>query len=551
MNYTASSAAPGQFNFNSTNTGLSLGDFMIGRPSQWQQSQVSTQYPRQNYIGVYLQDTWKASSRLTVNAGIRWEPFLWPYDARAKTPRFDKTWFDEGRRSTVYKNAPPGVLFAGDPGVPDIGFAQNEARWMHFAPRLGLAIDPNADGLTVIRAAYGIFFDYPHFNNFGGLRNTPPRNVSVQIPNPVGGFADPWQGIPGGNPFPVTIDENVAFPTATAYLTIPADLKTAYIHQWNLSAQKQIGTDWLIAGNYIGSSVIHQLRGEQINPVVYVPSPSCVLGGRTFTPCSQTGNANQRRLLSLENATAGSFYSNVGRISDGGTRSYNAMVLSVQRRRSAGVTVQANYTWSHCIDDGYSDVIQTTTGAAPDRRGLDRSNCELDRRHNLNASTVYETPQFANSTLRVLATGWRISGILRILSGSQLSVGQGITSLGYHPTMMDDRARQILPSPYAANKSIDQWLNPAAFERPVLGNYGPLIQAANVAGPGSIRIDMGLTRRFDIREGQSLEFRAEAFNMPNHVNPGNPVTSLSDSNFGRIQSALPERIMQLALKYVF
>ncbi len=551
MNYTASSAAPGSFNFNATNTGLSLGDFMTGKPSAWSQSQTSTQYPRQNYIGLYLQDTWKANSRLTLNTGLRWEPFLWPYDARARTPRFHKKWFDQGLRSTVFKNAPAGVLFAGDSGVPDIGLAQNEARWMHFAPRFGLAWDPKADGLMVVRAAYGIFFDYPHFNNFGGLRNTPPRNVNVNIPNPVGGFEDPWLGYPGGSPFPVTIDANVAFPTATAYLTIPTDLKTAYIHQWNLSIQKQVGTDWLLAGNYLGSSVIHQLAGEQINPVMYDPRASCVLQGRTYTPCSQTGNANQRRLLALENPAQGQFFSNLGRIGDGGTRSFNGLVLSVQRRRSRGVTVQGNYTWSHCIDNGYSDVIQTTSGGIPERRGLDRSNCELDRRHNFNASTVYETPQFANSTLRVLGTGWRISGIVRILSGAQLTVSQGITSLGYSPTSMDDRARQILASPYAANKSINQWLNPGAFQRPVLGTYGPLIRAANVAGPGSIRIDMGLTRAFRIREGQSLEFRAEAFNLPNHVNPGNPVTSLSDPTFGRIQSAGPERIMQMALKYVF
>ena len=551
MNYTASTSAAGQINFNSTNTGLALGDFMIGKPNSWVQSQISTQYPRQNYIGLYLQDTWKANSRLTVNAGLRWEPFMWPYDANALTPRFDKKAFDQGLQSTVFKNAPAGILFAGDPGVPNIGTSQNETRWMHFAPRLGLSLDPNGDGLMVVRAAYGIFFDYPHFNNFGGLRNTPPRNVSVSIPNPVGGFEDPWQGYPGGSPFPVTINANVSFPTATAYTIIPVDLKNSYIHQWNVSIQKQVGTDWLVSGNYLGSSVIHQLTGEQVNPVVYDPRASCVLAGRTFTPCSQTSNANQRRLLSLENQTRGAAFSNIGLISDGGTRSFNGMVLSIQRRRSRGVTIQGNYTWSHCIDEGYADVIQTTTGGVPDQRGLNRGNCELDRRHNFNMSSVYETPTFANSTLRVLGTGWRISGIVRALTGAQLTVSTGVTSLGYSPTSQDDRPRQILASPYAANKSTDQWLNPAAFERPVLGAYGPLARRANVAGPGTIRIDMGLTRSFRIREGHSLEFRAEAFNLPNHVNPGNPVTSLSDPTFGRIQSAGDERIIQMALKYVF
>jgi hypothetical protein len=116
-------------------------------------------------------------------------------------------------------------------------------------------------------------------------------------------------------------------------------------------------------------------------------------------------------------------------------------------------------------------------------------------------------------------------------------VSTGLTSLGIAPDSTDIRPRQILGSPYASQKSIDQWLNPAAFATPVLGAYGPLTQIANVPGPGLICIDMGLTRTFRVREGKTLEFRAEAFNVPNHVNPGDPNTTLTDSNYGRILSA--------------
>jgi len=94
------------------------------------------------------------------------------------------------------------------------------------------------------------------------------------------------------------------------------------------------------------------------------------------------------------------------------------------------------------------------------------------------------------------------------------------------------------------------WLNPAAFAQPALGNYGNF-GSHNVLGPGSIRIDMGLTRRFQVRENESVEFRAEAFNVSNHVNPGPPILILSNASFGRIQSAADSRIMQLALKFVF
>ena len=137
-------------------------------------------------------------------------------------------------------------------------------------------------------------------------------------------------------------------------------------------------------------------------------------------------------------------------------------------RGARGGAIQGNYTWAHCIDDGYDDVVQTTTGGAPDRRGLNRGNCELDRRQNFNMSTVYETPQFANTTLRMLGTGWRISGIVRALTGTPLNVTTGLTSLGYSPTSMDERPRQILDSPYASDKSIALWLSPAAFATPIL-----------------------------------------------------------------------------------
>jgi hypothetical protein len=548
MNYTASTWTSGFFQFSGTNTGLSVADLMTGKPSLWRQDQTAAQYLRQNYIGLYMQDTWKANSKLTVNGGLRWEPFIWPYDHRAVSARYNRAWFDQGLKSTVYKNAPSGILFPGDPGVPDIGTSENKPNWLHLAPRLGFAYDPKGDGMTVIRAAYGIFFDYPHLNGIGGLRNTPPRGGVVQLSNPVGGFDDPWQGYPGGNPFPFAIDANVIFPTAATYTVIPQDTKTSYINSWNLNVQKQIGTDWLASANYIGSSVVHQLYEHEANPAVYIPGASTV------------ANTNQRRVLYLANPSQGQYFSNIVEVDDGGTRSYNGLVLSVQRRRARGVTVGGNYTWSHCLDTGYTEVIQTNGVQLPERRGVNRGNCELDRRHNFNMSTVYETPQFGNTALRMIGTGWRISGIARVLSGAHLTVSSGLDQALSGTT--DQGPNQILASPYMPNKGAnDQWLNPAAFAQPALGTYGNMGRN-NVVGPGNIRFDLGLVRIFKLTERQSVEFRAEAFNVANHVNPcgsnsgqqGTPAcmsTTLSDGNFGRITSAGDPRIMQMALKFIF
>src|SRR5438093_414394 len=310
MNYTSGTWTAGRFMFTSNATGLSLGDLMLGRPSEWRQDQIAAQYLRQNYVGLYLQDTWKATSKFTVNGGIRWEPYFWPYDPRAASAQYNKAWFDQGLRSTVYTNAPTGILFPGDPAAKNIGTSEHEAAWLHFAPRFGVAFDPKGDGMTVIRAAYGIFNDYPHFQGIGGIRNTPPRGGLIQLTNPPGGFDDPWAGYPGGNPLPFAISKDVAFPLGGTYTVIPQDAKTSYVNQWNFSVQKQIGLDWLVAGNYIGSSVIHQMYEHEANPAVYIfnGTNTCRLAnGITLTgpaggnQCSTNSNTQQRRVLSLQN----------------------------------------------------------------------------------------------------------------------------------------------------------------------------------------------------------------------------------------------------------
>jgi hypothetical protein len=547
VNYTSGSVAVGNITFNTTNTGHSLGDLMIGRLNEYQQSPPEGIFHRQDYVGIYAQDTWKATSKLTVNAGLRWEPYFWMYDAYQTVASFKKDWFDQGLRSKVYPNAPIGAMWPGDLDIPKGTAVNYPTRWWNFAPRLGLAYDPAGDGKMVIRAAYGILFDSPHLIQYRGLSSTPPRSPRI-IWN-GGTFEDPWLNFPGGDPFPIAPGSATSFVPFAVWTVIPQDTKPAYINQWNLSLQRQLGADWLLAANYVGNRGIHMMYASEANPAVYDPRPSCVIAGRTYTPCSSVGNTNQRRVLHLQNPTEGQYYGAIVKVDTGGTRSYDAMVLTVQRRRSRGITILGNYTWSHCLDDGYTGLIQNGGAYVPERRMDNRGNCDLDRRHIFNLSTVYQTPEFANAALKWLATGWRMSGIVRVTSGDTLTISSGLdTAL---TGTSDQRPNQILPSPYAPNKSAALWLNPAAFAVPATGTYGTMGRA-NVLGPGAIRVDMGLTRTFQVREGHSLEFRAEAFNLPNHVNPGSPQTSIRDARFGQILSAQDRpRIMQFALKYVF
>ncbi len=567
MNYTSSTQAVGAFNFSGQFLGNALADLMLGRANTFTQSRITNQYYRQNFIAVYLQDTWKATTRLTVNAGLRFEPFFAPYDSGGKGAFYSRERFDKGLKSEIFPNAPAGIYFQGEGGIPDT-LAMTSSNWKHFAPRVGLAFDPNGNGLMVIRAAYGIFFDAPHLHQYGGRRDTAPKGAQIVVNGPS--FDDPWASQPGGNPFPIPLDKNSPFPLAGRYTVFPWDMKKPYINQWNLSLQKQFGMNWLVTGNYMGSNVIHMMYRYEANPAVFVPgvgdaNRNCFLNGvkvpYTVNPgaaCSTTGNTNQRRVLSLANPAVGQYYANIAYGDDGATRTFNAMVLQIQRRRAKGITIQGNYTWSHGIDDGYNDVIQNTGGQTQERRRADRGNSELDRRHNFNFTAVYDIPGFSNHALHTIATGWQISGNVRILSGPYLTIASGAdTAL----TGTDDRRpNQVLPSPYAAEKTIDHWFNPAAFERPAPGSYGTM-GSRNVVGPGSITINTSFSRKFRTREKQTLELRAEVFNLPNHFNPPQPEVNLTSSTFGKSIQAFTgapkisftglERTMQIALKYVF
>ena len=150
--------------------------------------------------------------------------------------------------------------------------------------------------------------------------------------------------------------------------------------------------------------------------------------------------------------------------------------------------------------------------------------------------------------MRILATGWQLSSIVRIQSGSYFTVTSGFNT-ALRSGIDNDRADQIVSDPYLPNKGVSGWLNPAAFVRPANGFWGSASQ--NIQGPGSITINAGVTRSFAITEGQTVQFRAEAFNLPNHMNPNNPITALNNQNFGKIFTAKDPRIMQLALKYIF
>jgi hypothetical protein len=531
--------------FNGTITGLGLADFLLGKPNSFQQGSPGLFYYRLNFLGLYLQDSWKVTPRLTLNPGLRWEPYLPVYVDDIGLSYFNRASFDQGTKSTVFPNAPAGLRFPGDPGMPGgrrVGFH----RMWEMAPRLGLAWDPTGKGKTSVRAAYGIFYNRPNLTTFGGFSSSAPNGNSVTAQNPPS-FADPWSGFPGGDPFPVVVTKDYTFPLAGAYHAFTPYAKPTYQNQWNLSVQHQVANNWLLSASYIGTNIVHMWSGGPLNPAVFIPG-SCVLNSVPANPCSTLGNIQQRRVLNLANPKEGQYYGAINGLDDGGTGNYSGMLLSVQRRAARGLTISSNYTWSHCI----ADVIKTSQTSVeytiPNDRSSGRGNCGSDRRHAFNSSTVYQTPDFANTTMKLLFSKWQISGIVKLMSGQYFDVTAG-TDRALTGTA-NQKGNQLMADVFMPNKTANQWLNPAAFAIPANGTYGTMA-AMSVRGPKSTQIDMGITRSFRVREQQSVQFRWEVFNVPNVVNLQNPVSALNSANFGKIITSGDPRIMQVALKYVF
>jgi hypothetical protein len=524
----------GQFTFNGQITGLPLADFMAGIVSGgFLQGNPVFDNQRHHYISAYIQDSWKVSSRLTLNGGVRWDPFIQMQHPFGWVSHFDPARFAAGQKSAVYKNAPAGLIFPGDAGYPGKAATFNNLK--QFAPRLGLIWDPQGNGKMTVRASYGVFFDTPHLFFNTRFANNPPWGAQITLPNPAGGFSNPYQTYPGGNPFPAlaNISPDSFFPQAGIYVNAPLRIKPMYLQQWNLSLQRQVG-EWLFAGSYLGNNSIHLWTGRELNPAV-------------FGPGATVGNTNARRMLTLQNATQGAFYGTIGHIDDGGTASYHGMLLSAQRRLTGNFSLLANWTWSHCISDPATTEITGPTYVNPNNRRADRAHCDSDRRHVVNISFVARTPKFSNRAMSLLVTGWQLSGIVRRQSGNRSTVVTGqdnaLTGIG------GQRAVQVLPDPYAA-RTVDAYLNRAAFAFPTAGTLSAL-SPFSILNPSSLQIDAGLSRTFNVREGQTVQFRWETFNVPNRLNANAPVVALNNANFGKILSAQDPRIMQFALKYVF
>jgi hypothetical protein len=387
------------------------------------------------------------------------------------------------------------------------------------------------------------------------------------LPGPFS-FSDPWATFPGGNPFPGTPGSFVPF---ASYMAQNAEAKATTVYSWNFALQHQFGNSWLVSATYLGTQTAHLWVTRQLNPSLIVPGPLGTCPAGVTTNCNSTTNTNQRRLAYLLNPASaeGGGIAFADDVETGGTVSYNGLLLTMQKRLAKGVSLNANYTWSHCIGDitQASSVLGTGAGLNDaNNRAYDRGNCQtptldgtqaLDRRHILNFTALLQSPRFNGRALRMAASDWNLSTSYRMLSGAYQTITTGVDrALNGQPGTQ--RPNQVLQDTLCADKGAGTsscWINPAAFAQPAFGTLGNLGRS-NVPGPGFFSIDMALTRTFRIRESKSVEVRGEAFNLTNSFRagaPGQPIvtTAINNVNFGKILSAQDPRIMQLALKFAF
>lgn len=352
------------------------------------------------------------------------------------------------------------------------------------------------------------------------------------------------------------------------------DMKTMRNHSWNVALQQQVGDSMAFSATYMGNHMINVWGIVDGNPGTIPgggsPTAPCTLrlpggGSQTFANCS-TANLDLRRELSQANPAIGRYIGYLGWVTDAGWQDYQAVMLSLQRRSVRGLSTNVNYTISRCeglinqgdgpfnVGTGYTRSVSLinppSEAEAKASFEMDKGRCSNWRRHILNVTATIESPQFSNTTARLLASGWRLSGIFRASSGSPLSVSTGIDRALTGIQATTQRADQVLDDPYG-DRTVNNWLNPRAFAQPALGTYGNSKRNA-YDGPGQQVVDLSLVRLFSLSGGQRIEARVEAFNAFNWFIKGNPVTTLSSASFGRIQTiGGAPRIMQFALKYAF
>jgi hypothetical protein len=542
-------------------TGNGFSDFLLGDMNNNWQGGGESNAIHAWMIAPYFADQIKLKSNLTLSVGVRWEPWIAPVVTNGRI-----SMYNPGQQSTRYPNAPNGLIFPGDAGVPSAGTKSDYARFLD--PRVGLAWSPKALPNTSIRAAFGMYatpIDYSSYNHASDLAPFSPTynystNQTVTDQNgvssvlPIIPFAAPWSvytPLGGVNPFPPFSNPGTN-PGASAVFFPPIDVPSGFsknftdgrTYTWNTSIEHQFGANWLVKAAYVASESDHQSFANDANlgvPICGPVSESCPL--RTTNPARVNQLFTQ---VLLDYATA--------------TANYQSGQFTLEKRFNHGLQFTANYTYSKTID--IADSATTAFNGNLDNPGCvkcNRGNSFIDTPQVFVANFIYETPSLGgwNRATKLALGGWQLSGIYRAQSGQAFSIYCGcntswqVASSDY-PDYVSAKSVQIQK---ASPGNLSHYLNGAEFTNAPQGRDGNIGRNPTGAfGPGINTWDLNMSKNFHFTERYAFQFRWEMYNAFNRVTFANPNNNTASSNFGLINSTngnFPSRVIQAGAKFIF
>ncbi|HEX4037508.1 MAG TPA: carboxypeptidase-like regulatory domain-containing protein [Acidobacteriaceae bacterium] len=521
------------YNFNGYATGNALADFLLGDVYSFTQTAGKAKYTRGHQFAAFAQEEWHASQKLNVSLGLRWEPFF-PYTDPDKGQIGG---YIAGAQSTRFPLAPPGLLFAGDPGFPNGGMWDNLS---NFSPRIGAAYSLRSGNRpTVLRGGIGMFYIQPFMVLWNNFVQNAPFSPSASL-NGVN-FSDPYGSAGQQNPFPpfapINPGPTTKFIKPLTYQFFDPKWHLGYVQAINITVEQQLASNLLARAAYVGDRGVNLQDNNEQNPAIYGP-------GATVS------NTNQRRQLYPN-------YASMIEMNNQGWSHYNALQLTLEKRFSKGLTFVANYTRSKVTDNQSSDQQLALTNPDPFNPSFNNGLGNEDVPNAFLFSGVGQLPGVHSGQrwLRVLTNGWGLTGIATWANGQPFTVisGQDNSRSGVNL----DRADVVpgVSSSLASGRSraqvLSQYFNPGAFQANPLGTFGdePRNPLRNI---NYFNIDGGLHRTFALTERWHLELRGEAFNATNHAHFNQPGNNLSAaSTFGKITSAGDPRILQLAGRLQF
>jgi Carboxypeptidase regulatory-like domain/TonB dependent receptor len=598
VNVNAIAQFNGSFLFFGSETGSDFADFLLGIPTQYNQSQLQPFYGRNKYVGLYAQDSWRVTHNLTLNYGLRWdriEPWYEKYNQIAT--------FVPGKQSLVFPTAPAGILYPTDPGVPRT-LAPPGNR--DFAPRIGLAYSPSASGggwlakmtggprQTSIRASYGIFYTAIEALSIGVMSANAPYGTTYSSPAPPL-FATPFitasNGQNLGQTFPVTLaplnssashpDPNVdwsQFEPVTGLPNYSTTNRIPYTEEYMLSLERGFGSNTVLSVNYVGNQGHRLLVIAEANPGD--PALCLALSGANLavqtppqTPCGPFGEDSQY-VTSLNSPFAGKVFqgtrgplgSNFGSNANQttiGNSNYNSLQVTL-RHSGKRLNVLAGYTYSKSQDQS-SNLGEAVNPLHP---SLSKALSSFDLRHNFVVSYSYQLP--FEALFRVSngwTKGWELSGITHFATGLPVTLVNfdDQSLLGSEPNGINNFGvdePDYLGGPLKLNHNPRNgpYFDGFQFQNNALGTPGTA-RRRFFSGPGLSNFDMALLKNVRFTESKSLQFRIDAFNIFNHAeffgpqavdgNIANLGTAANPGTFGTVLSAQPPRLLQLAVKFSF